>query len=65
MRQNINLNSLSEFLSVVITPRELADCLADVAMNYITTRDEEEDNMRQIKNDVAILQMLIQQLRAL
>lgn len=65
MKQDLNLNGLKEFFSVVITPQELADGLSDVAMNYITTRDEGEDNMKQIKNDVSLLQLLIQKLREL
>ena len=65
MKQGINMNVLEEFFSVVITPQELADGLSDVAMNYITTRDEEEDNMKQVKDDVSLLQLLIQKLREL
>lgn len=65
MKEEINLDALKEFFSSYISPGELADSLADMAMNYIVTRDEGEDNMKQIKDDVSLLQLLVQQLRAL
>ena len=62
-KEGYNFSHLQDFMKM-IPPKELADSLADIAMNYVTSlEDGEVSDISKIKSDVSTLQALVEQFR--
>lgn len=62
-KEGYNLSRLQDFLKMM-PPKELADSLSDIAMDYVTSlEDGDVLDISKIKRNVTTLQALVEQFR--
>ena len=62
-KEGYKFSHLQDFLKMM-PPKELADSLADIAMNYVTSlEDGKVSDISKIKRDISTLQALVEQFR--